>query len=625
MEKLNEFLRDLLSSCSDELRLEPGKKPYMIAGSRTIDISNTPILGTQISMMVFPLIPQDIKLILPHSPEIEFEHPHALGKFHFVVRKSPAGFNVTVRPQLADVRVSSPAPENVFAPQTAKPEPALAPEPTADPAPQEPIQPLSPSTFTDFDSSSAGYEYTSNLASTDPTPDALVIEERIEIPAYEVAGMPTVDVISANDPEFATVFSDTSNYEPQGRRDDFSGAYAPMSEESFAEAASDNGAWTPPIPPSESPLEPTPASVYDPTPMSSRMDDLFRAMAAAGASDLHLSVSMPPMIRKDGKMQPLSPGDDPLTAESMKHLLGEIMPKKNVEEFTQRHDTDFAYEIEGLARFRSNIFMDRKGMGAVFRIIPTKMTTAEQLGLSDAILGLTHLSKGLVVVTGPTGSGKSTTLCAMVNHINQNREDHIITIEDPIEFVHDNIKCLVNQREVHNHTDSFKDALRAALREDPDILLVGEMRDLETISIAIETAETGHLVFGTLHTTTAASTVDRIIDQFPADRQQQIRVMLSESLKGVIAQTLLPKKGGGRVAALEILIVTPAISNLIREGKTFQIPSAMQTGKNSGMVVLNDALFELVKKGLVEPKDAYIKAVDKANFETMLTRGGFKI
>ncbi|MBX7061294.1 MAG: type IV pilus twitching motility protein PilT [Pyrinomonadaceae bacterium] len=355
------------------------------------------------------------------------------------------------------------------------------------------------------------------------------------------------------------------------------------------------------------------------------MDDLFRAMAAAGASDLHLSVSMPPMIRKDGKMQPLSPGDDPLTAESMKHLLGEIMPKKNVEEFTQRHDTDFAYEIEGLARFRSNIFMDRKGMGAVFRIIPTKMTTAEQLGLSDAILGLTHLSKGLVVVTGPTGSGKSTTLCAMVNHINQNREDHIITIEDPIEFVHDNIKCLVNQREVHNHTDSFKDALRAALREDPDILLVGEMRDLETISIAIETAETGHLVFGTLHTTTAASTVDRIIDQFPADRQQQIRVMLSESLKGVIAQTLLPKKGGGRVAALEILIVTPAISNLIREGKTFQIPSAMQTGKNSGMVVLNDALFELVKKGLVEPKDAYIKAVDKANFETMLTRGGFKI
>jgi twitching motility protein PilT len=240
-------------------------------------------------------------------------------------------------------------------------------------------------------------------------------------------------------------------------------------------------------------------------------------------------------------------------------------------------------------------------------------------------MDLCNLSKGLVVVTGPTGSGKSTTLCAMVDSINKTREDHIITIEDPIEFVHENNKCLVNQREVHNHTDSFKDALRAALREDPDILLVGEMRDLETISIAIETAETGHLVFGTLHTTTAPSTVDRIIDQFPADRQQQIRVMLSESLKGVIAQTLLPKKGGGRVAALEVLIVTPAISNLIREGKTFQIPSAMQTGRNHGMVMLNDALFEHVQNGLVEPKDAYIKAVDKAGFEVMLTRGGFKL
>jgi twitching motility protein PilT len=269
--------------------------------------------------------------------------------------------------------------------------------------------------------------------------------------------------------------------------------------------------------------------------------------------------------------------------------------------------------------------MDRKGMGAVFRIIPSKILTAEQLGLSKAIMDLTTLSKGLVVVTGPTGSGKSTTLCAMVDSINHKREDHIITIEDPIEFVHDNQKCLVNQREVHNHTDSFKDALRAALREDPDILLVGEMRDLETISIAIETAETGHLVFGTLHTTTAPSTVDRIIDQFPADRQQQIRVMLSESLKGVIAQTLLPKKGGGRVAALEVLIITPAISNLIREGKTFQIPSAMQTGKQHGMVMLNDSLFEHVQNGTVEPLDAYIKSVDKTGFETMLTRNGFKL
>lgn len=625
MEKLNEFLRDLLSSCSDELRLEPGKNPYMIAGSRTIDIANAPILGTQISMMVFPLIPQDIKLILPHSPEIEFEHPHALGRFQFVVRKSPSGFNVIIRPQLSEQR--TPPPPINSAPPAPAPQATMEPvvsEPQSVFAPQAVPQSSSPLDFSDVDSSSAGYEYTSTLLEVDATPDTLIVEERVEVPSYEVAGAPAVDVVSANDPEFATVFSDTSTYEPQGRRDDFTGAYAPLAEQPFEQTA-EPGAWPPPIPPNEPPAAPSPNGDHTPTAMTSRMDDLFRQMAAVGASDLHLSVSMPPMVRKDGKMQPLAPGSEALTAESMKHLLAEIMPKKNVAEFDARHDTDFAYEITGLARFRCNIFMDRKGMGAVFRIIPTKMTTAEQLGLSQAILGLTELSKGLVVVTGPTGSGKSTTLCAMVNHINQNREDHIITIEDPIEFVHDNIKCLVNQREVHNHTDSFKDALRAALREDPDILLVGEMRDLETISIAIETAETGHLVFGTLHTTTAASTVDRIIDQFPADRQQQIRVMLSESLKGVIAQTLLPKKGGGRVAALEVLIVTPAISNLIREGKTFQIPSAMQTGKNNGMVMLNDALFDLVKNGLVEPKDAYIKAVDKANFETMLTRGGFKI
>ena len=359
--------------------------------------------------------------------------------------------------------------------------------------------------------------------------------------------------------------------------------------------------------------------------MKARLDALFQKMAEVGASDLHLSVSLPPMVRKDGKMQTLECGEGVLTPETMKQLLLSIMPEKNRQEFEERHDTDFAYEIEDLARFRANIFLDRKGMGGVFRIIPSKILTAEQLNLSEAILNLCQLSKGLVVVTGPTGSGKSTTLCAMMDYINQRREEHIITIEDPIEFVHDNKRCLVNQREVHNHTDSFKNALRAALREDPDILLVGEMRDLETISIAIETAETGHLVFGTLHTTTAASTVDRIIDQFPADRQQQIRVMLSESLKGVIAQTLLPKKGGGRIAALEVLIVTPAISNLIREGKTFQIPSAMQTGKSQGMVMLNDALIKLVKDGQVDARSAYIKAVDKTGFESLLQREGIKM
>jgi twitching motility protein PilT len=352
------------------------------------------------------------------------------------------------------------------------------------------------------------------------------------------------------------------------------------------------------------------------------IDRLFHAMCTAGASDLHLSVGSAPMVRKDGHMQALDAAAAPLTAPEVVQLLGPIMPEMNRKEFTERHDTDFAYEIAGLARFRSNVFADRRGPGAVFRIIPATILTAEQLGLSPFILQLCALNKGLVLVTGPTGSGKSTTLCAMIDHINKTRQDHIITIEDPIEFVHANQKCLINQREVRTHTNSFKDALRAALREDPDIILVGELRDLETVGIAIETAETGHLVFGTLHTTTAASTVDRIIDQFPSDRQAQIRIMVSESLRGVIAQTLCRKIGGGRIAALEVLISTGAVSNLIRESKTFQIPSMMQVGRAIGMVTLNDALMDLVNRKLVAPDEALAKAIDKAGFEAMLKRPG---
>jgi twitching motility protein PilT len=305
-------------------------------------------------------------------------------------------------------------------------------------------------------------------------------------------------------------------------------------------------------------------------------------------------------------------------------MLWSIAPERNREEWEARKDTDFAHETDA-ARFRVNVFMDRKGIGAVLRQIPNSIRTAEQMGLSKHILDLCFLSKGLVLVTGPTGSGKSTTLAAMIDFINRRREDHIITIEDPIEFVHPNRKCLVNQREVGVHTRSFKDALRAALREDPDIVLVGEMRDLETIAIAIETAETGHLVFGTLHTNTAPSTVDRIIDQFPPDRQSQIRMMLSESLKGVISQTLCKKIGGGRVAAQEVLLCTGAVSNLIREGKTFQIPSIMQTGKSQGMSTLTDALFDLVKKKWVDPTEAYLRSVDKSSMRGLLEKGGFKI
>ena len=372
--------------------------------------------------------------------------------------------------------------------------------------------------------------------------------------------------------------------------------------------------------PSAPPVDAAPAAEPKVAPGAPAIDRLFHLMVAAKASDLHLSSGMAPMIRKDGKIKPLEPDAKAITHEEMVALLEPIMPEPNRAEFAKRSDTDFAYEIRGLARFRANVFQDRKGRGAVFRVIPAKILSAEDLGLSQAILNLCKLNKGLILVTGPTGSGKSTTLCAMIDHINKTRDDHIITIEDPIEFVHENKRCLINQREIGTHTAGFKEALRAAMREDPDIMLVGELRDLETVAIAIETAETGHLVFGTLHTTTAASTVDRVIDQFPTEQQAQIRIMLSESLKGVIAQNLCRKIGGGRVAALEVLLVNSAISNLIREAKTFQIPSMMQVGRAAGMVALNDALMDLVNKKLVEPDEAYSKAVDKAAFEGLLKR-----
>ena len=340
------------------------------------------------------------------------------------------------------------------------------------------------------------------------------------------------------------------------------------------------------------------------------IDELFHHMKAVEASDLHLSSGETPMLRIHGnivRIEEYAVHDH----EMLKKVLYEIAPLRNREQFEDEGDTDFAYEIADVARFRCNFFMDRLGMGAVFRLIPSEVLTVKQLDLPKAMLDLCQLSKGLVVVTGPTGSGKSTTLAALIDYINKNRNDHIITIEDPVEFVHKNIKCLVNQREVHVHTESFKRALRAALREDPDIVLVGEMRDLETIAIAIETAETGHLVFGTLHTTTAPSTVDRIIDQFPADQQSQIRVMLSESLKGVIAQNLLRTKDGKRVAAHEILLCPSAVANLIREGKTFQLPSQIQVGKSLGMMPMNDSILKHVLSGRVDAHEGYVKSVDK--------------
>jgi twitching motility protein PilT len=405
---------------------------------------------------------------------------------------------------------------------------------------------------------------------------------------------------------------------------------APATSAAPAAAASITPAPVTPVPPAPAvaPIAPVAAAksssrvavARDPQLGAPPIDRLFHLMVESKASDLHLSSGMPALVRKDGRIQPLEADARPISPAEMIELLDPVTPQANLDEFARRNDTDFAYEIKGLGRFRANVFLDRKGRGAVFRVIPAKILTAEELGLSPHILKLCRLNKGLVLVTGPTGSGKSTTLCAMIDYINRTRNDHIITIEDPIEFVHENKGCLINQREVGTHTEGFKTALRAAMREDPDIMLVGELRDLETVAIAIETAETGHLVFGTLHTTTAASTVDRVIDQFPTEQQAQIRIMLSESLKGVIAQNLCRKIGGGRIAALEVLLINSAISNLIREAKTFQIPSMMQVGRAQGMVALNEALMDLVTKKLVEPEEAYLKSVDKPAFEALLKR-----
>ncbi len=331
-----------------------------------------------------------------------------------------------------------------------------------------------------------------------------------------------------------------------------------------------------------------------------KIDELFKIMVDKGASDLHLAAGSPPLLRLDGDI--VSTGRPELSNEDVQNLIFEILNDKQKRLFVENWELDLAYSVEGIGRFRVNVFMQRKGMGAVMRVIPTKIKTAEQLGLPPEVMQVIQAHKGLICVTGPTGSGKSTTLAALIDHINRNESAHILTIEDPIEFVHPNIKSLVNQREVGGHTKSFANALKAALREDPDIILVGEMRDLETIQLAMTAAETGHLVFGTLHTNNAPKTIDRIIDVFPQEQQAQVRVMLSESLRGVIAQALLPKQGGGRVAAIEILVNTKAVANLIREGKTFQIPSAMQTGRREGMVTHESCIEKLIAEGKIDKK-----------------------
>jgi twitching motility protein PilT len=329
--------------------------------------------------------------------------------------------------------------------------------------------------------------------------------------------------------------------------------------------------------------------------------------AEQGASDCHLSAGEPPLVRIHGDLKKL---DHPaLTREEIHAMIYDIMNDNQRRLFEETHDVDFSFEMGDVARFRVNVFMQRKGEGAVFRTIPTKIQTLEQLGMPAILKNLCDKEKGLVLVTGPTGSGKSTTLAAMIDFLNNTFEGHILTVEDPIEFVHSSKKCLVNQRELGPHTDSFANALRAALREDPDVILVGEMRDLETIQLALTAAETGHLVFGTLHTSSAPKTVDRIIDVFPPNQQSQIRAQFAESVEAVVTQTLCKKKGGGRVAALEVMTGSTAVRNLIREGKIHQIPGTMQVSQKDGMQTMDMALIDLVTRGLITREEAQSKSM----------------
>jgi twitching motility protein PilT len=347
------------------------------------------------------------------------------------------------------------------------------------------------------------------------------------------------------------------------------------------------------------------------------IDAFFDLMDKEGASDLHLAAGSQPILRVRGELERIK--FPALENDNLKKMLYEIAPEFKIKVFEETGDVDFGYEIPGKARYRANFFNQKNGAAAVFRQIPSKVLTAEQLGLPPIMKKFAGLKKGLVLVTGPTGSGKSTTLAAIVDYANRTRKDHIITVEDPIEFVHQSQECLVNHREVGMHTKSFAAALRGALREDPDIILVGEMRDLETIELALTAAATGHLVFGTLHTPSAAKTIDRVIDVFPAAQQNQIRNTLSEALKGVVAQNLFKRIDvKGRVCALEILVATPAIANLIREAKTFQIPGMLQVGKKHGMQTLDDAIMDLLNKKIVSPEDAYARCIDKNKFRPFL-------
>ncbi len=347
------------------------------------------------------------------------------------------------------------------------------------------------------------------------------------------------------------------------------------------------------------------------------IDKYFKMLVESGGSDLHLTEGEPPKLRVHGGVTPIE-GEAILEGESFKQMLAEICEPRSFENYLKEGDLDFAYAMDEESRFRCNYLKQRQGLGAVFRLIPTKIASLEDLGIPEVVKNFAHIRSGLVLVTGPTGSGKSTTLAALLDYINSTQSKHIITVEEPIEFVHSNKKCILTQREVPHQCPTFSDGLRASLREDAEIVLVGEMRDLETISLALTAAETGMLVFGTLHTNNARKTVDRIIDVFPADQQSQVRTMLAASLRGVLAQLLMKRVDGGRVAVNEIMFTTPAVSSIIREGKTQKLTDVITQGKADGMQFMDEAIWEKLCAGIVTPEEAYMKAIDKTRFKNFL-------
>ncbi len=349
------------------------------------------------------------------------------------------------------------------------------------------------------------------------------------------------------------------------------------------------------------------------------MDDLLRLGCEMGASDIHLTVGLPPMVRCDGHLRPLDYAE--LDQRDTQRLIYDILSNDQIQWFEKTRELDFSYGLKNVGRFRVNVYRQRGSIGVAMRAIPTKIPTMEQLGLPAILRDLTHKHSGLILVTGPTGSGKSTTIATMVDNINAERSGHIMTIEDPIEYLHNHKKCMVNQRELNQDTDSFENALRAILREDPDVILVGEMRDLETIAAALTLAETGHLVFGTLHTRNAPQTIDRVVDVFPAHQQDQIKVQLSNTIEAVVAQQLIPRVGGGRFAAIEIMVANPAIRNLIREGKTYQIYSSIETGGAAGMQAMDRVLSDAHRNGIISMEEALSRAIDKDNFTRLLNGG----